>query len=115
MVAKGELWDGRLTVDASHVIVNLASREYSRCVEAYLCPGDRFITCVFGELSGGRVIQKGVHAKMARGEMVRFMAERRIEEPEDMQSFCRLGYQFCEELSSDTEYIFVKTGNMEFA
>lgn len=95
--------------DGSHVIVNLASGEYSKCIQGYLCPEDRFITCVFGELSGDRVIQKGVYAKMARGEMVRFMAERRMEEPEEMRSFCRLGYRFREELSSDTEYIFIKT------
>ena len=95
--------------DASHVTVNLASKEYSKCIEAYLKPEDRFITCVFGELSGDRIIQKGVYAKMARGEMVRFLAEHQITEPEEMRSFCGLGYRFREELSTDTEYIFVKT------
>lgn len=109
-----DFWGKRLyeeTVDTSHVIVNLASKEYSRCIEAYLKPEDKLITCVFGELSGKKVIQKGVYAKMARGEMVRFMAERRITEPEEMRDFCRLGYQFRKELSSDREYIFIKTGN----
>lgn len=95
--------------DASHVTVNLASKEYSKCIEAYLKPEDRFITCIFGELSGDRIIQKGVYAKMARGEMVRFLAEHQITDPEEMRSFCGLGYRFREELSTDTEYIFVKT------
>lgn len=94
--------------DDSHVIVNLASKEYSRCIETYLQPEDRFITCIFGELSGGRVIQKGVYVKMARGEMVRFMAENRIAEPEELQKFCRLGYRFQDKLSTDTEYVFIK-------
>ena len=35
---------------------------------------------------------KGTYAKMARGEMVRFMAENRIENPEDIKKFDRLGY-----------------------
>ena len=43
---------------------------------------------------------------MARGEMVRFMAERRIENPTDIQKFNRLGYRFREDLSSEKEYIF---------
>ena len=30
-------------------IMNLASKEYSRCLEKYLQPDDRFITCIFGE------------------------------------------------------------------
>lgn len=54
------------------------------------------------------MIQKGVYAKMARGEMVRFIAENRITEPEEIQNFCGLGYQFRKEMSSDTEYIFIK-------
>lgn len=76
------LWGCNLyeeVADDSQVIVNLASKEYSKCIEPYLKPEDRFITCVFGELSGEKVVQKGVYAKMARGEMVRFMAEKKIE------------------------------------
>lgn len=106
-----DFWGNRLygeVVDNSHVIINLASKEYSKCIEAYLLPEDRFITCIFGELSNGKVIQKGVYAKMARGEMVRFMAENNVAEPEEMKEFGGLGYQFMEALSTDTEYVFVK-------
>ena len=46
---------------------------------------------------------------MARGEMVRFMAERGIEDVEEIRRFDRLGYQFQEELSSDREYIFIRS------
>ena len=91
------------------MILNLASKEYSRCIEKYLKPEDTFITCVFGEWKSGKVIQKGTQAKMARGEMVRFMAERGIEDVEEIRRFDRLGYQFQEELSSDREYIFIRS------
>ena len=106
-----DFWGSSLyeeVVDDSHVIVNLASKEYSKCIEPCLKPEDRFITCVFGELSGGKVIQKGVYAKMARGEMVRFMAEHNLADVEEMKSFDRLGYQFCEELSSETKLVYLK-------
>lgn len=88
-------------------IVNLASKEYARCVESYLQPEDTFLTCIFGQLKDGKIIQKGTQAKMARGEMVRFMAEREIRDLEQIKSFDRLGYCFCENLSSEKEYVFI--------
>lgn len=106
-----EFWGSRLydeVVDDSHVIINLASKEYSKCIEAYLRPEDKFISCIFAELANGKLIQKGVYAKMARGEMVRFLAENQITEPKAMREFCSLGYQFREDLSTDTKYVFVK-------
>lgn len=106
-----EYWGDKLyqeVTDESGVIVNLASKEYSRCIERYLTEKDTYITCVFGELEGEKIVQKGVYAKMARGEMVRFMAEYEIENPEEMKQFDRLGYQFCAKRSSDREYCFLK-------
>ena len=44
--------------------------------------------------------------KMARGEMVRYMAEKEIENPADVQTFDRLGYNFRRDLSSEIEYVF---------
>ena len=99
----------RAVMDDSHILINLASKEYSNCIEKYLKPGDRYITCVFGEPVGGKIVQKGVYAKMARGEMVRFMAGIRAEEPEQMKDWGWSGYHFDEELSSDTDYIFIRT------
>ena len=88
-------------------IINLASKEYSGCIEKYLDPQDTYITCVFGELRGDKIIQKGTLAKMARGEMVRFMSENSIREPEGIKEFNRLGYHFEKELSSEKEFIFL--------
>ena len=69
---------------------------------------DRCITCVFGELVNGKVVQKGVYAKMARGEMVRFMAGIQAEKPEQIKNFDWSGYQFDEGRSSEMEYVFVR-------
>lgn len=92
--------------DDSGVIINLASKEYSKCVEKYLQPGDHYLTCSFVEQAGGKLVTKGTYAKMARGEMVRYMAENNVEAPEEIKGFNHLGYVFREELSSDTEYVF---------
>ncbi len=106
-----EYWNGRIyreILDNSRIIINLASQEYSKCVEDYLSEEDRFITCIFGEMQKGKVIQKGTYAKMARGEMIRFLAENQVRQPEEMKDFRGLGYRFREELSGEEEYVFVK-------
>lgn len=106
-----DFWGSRLyeeVIDDTHIIVNLASKEYSKCIEKYLKPKDQYITCVFGEIFNGKVVQKGTYAKMARGEMVRFMAENNISEIEDIKEFDRLGYKYNIEQSTDVQYVFVK-------
>lgn len=57
----------------------------------------------------GRVVQKGVYAKMARGEMVRFMAGIHAEDPEQIKTFDWSGYHFDEDRSSTDEYVFIRT------
>ena len=89
-------------------ILNLASQEYSRCVSAHLTDGVQFITCLFCERKNGKLIEKGTLCKMARGEMVRFMAENRIQTPEQVQAFERLGYRFRPEGSDADTYLFLK-------
>ena len=87
-------------------IINLASKEYSVCVSKYLPENVRFITCVFGEEKDGKVIEKGTMCKMARGEMVRFMAENQIEDPEQIKFFDRLGYRFTPTHSDENLFVF---------
>lgn len=104
-------WGSKLYKEVSsedYITINLASKEYSKCIEAYLRTEDRFITCVFGEMSGGKVVQKGTYAKMARGEMVRFMAENQIAKPEELREFEGLGYRYSKALSDETSYVFLK-------
>jgi len=91
-------------------VINLASREYSACVSRYVPEGARFVTCVFGERKGDKVVEKGTQCKMARGEMVRYMAERRVTGPEELRAFDRLHYRFAPEQSDDAVYVFIRGG-----
>ena len=111
-----EFWGDSLyheVLPSDKTIVNLASKEYSKCIEKYLQPQDRMITVIFGELISGKIVQKGVYAKMARGEMVRYAAEINALTPEQLQSFDR-GYSFDDKRSTDSQYIFVRN-NSQFA
>lgn len=64
------------------------------------------ITIDFQELKNGRWKTVGVHAKMARGEMVRFIAERQIKKPAELQAFHDFEFKFTPEVSSQDHYVF---------
>ena len=68
----------------------------------------RFLGVRFGELIDGKFREKGTQGKMARGTMVRWMAENRVEDPEDLQRFDLLDYRFSPERSGEDQYIFVR-------
>lgn len=106
-----EFWGDRLyqsLAEGDRTIINLASKEYSRCIENYLKPEDQYITVEFGEWKEGKVVQKGTLAKMARGEMVRFLAENQIQDVRDMKEFQALHFSYSTECSSETTYVFLK-------
>lgn len=96
-------------IDDSNIIINLASKEYSKCVEPYLKKKDVYITCTFKEYDKEKPVQKATYAKMARGAMVRYMAENNIQNIEDIKNFNTYGYKYEEKLSSKKEFIFVKS------
>ena len=89
-------------------ILNLASKEYSVSVSKYLPPSVRFITCVFAEEKAGKLIEKGTMCKMARGEMVRYMAENRVTVPLELRNFRRLDYVFDEMHSDECTFTFIR-------
>ena len=88
---------------ASHAgtcVVNLASVEYAKAVLPHLDQGSRCVTCIFGEdLRAGKPVQRSTASKTARGSMVRWMAENRIEDPAELVRF-DVGYAFSADLSS---------------
>ena len=108
-----EYWADKIAnslFEETNLIINLASKEYSKCVEKYLknSPGTKFITCVFGEINGDKVIEKGTLAKMARGEMVRYLAQNNVYDLEGLKRFDKLGYKYSQEKSNENTYVFIK-------
>ena len=90
------------------LVVNLASKEYSRAVEPHLPASVRMLTCVFGELQGEKVVEKGTICKMARGRMVRWLAEQGITQPEGLLAFQELGYRFSPARSSENRLVYIR-------
>ena len=95
-------------IEDDHLIINLASKEYAQTITPYLHDEDQMITLIFGEEIDGKIKQKGTFAKMARGEMVRYLAENNIQNKEDIKAFNELEYRYSEEHSNDHQYVFIK-------
>ena len=92
--------------DKNDVVINLASKEYSKNIAPYLSDKRQMITIDFQEQKNGQWKTVGVHAKMARGEMVRFISENELKQPEELQQFDDFGFQFVAEESTPSRYVF---------
>lgn len=88
-------------------VVNLASQEYASAVDLARLDAP-VITPVFKERKGDKLRTIGVYTKRARGRMTRFVIQNRIEQPTELQQFDWDGYQYRSELSSETEWWFVR-------
>ena len=106
-------WGSRLAdqlAAETDLVLNLASKEYSRAVEPHLPPAARFLTCTFGDLKDGKVIEKGTMCKMARGQMVRWLAENNVTNPEDIKDFSDLDYRYSPAHSAQDNFVFIRGG-----
>ncbi len=106
-----DFWGDKLykeLVRRDKVILNLASKEYSKVIEPYLKEDVRYVTCIFGSMQDGKIKVKGTEAKMLRGEMVRWLSLNQIEEPERVREFEGLGFSYCPAFSGEAEYVFLK-------
>ncbi len=98
----------RALAEETDLVINLASREYSRAVEPFLPASVRFVTCTFGEEKDGKVVEKGGACKMARGQMTRWMAQEGITRAEDLKEFRDLDYRFAPARSGENHLVFLK-------
>lgn len=114
---------------APDVVVNLASVEYARAVTPYFGGSDgsdgtaagghgsvkegtpespEHLTCLFGTVRDGKLVQKATEAKAARGSFVRWCAERAVENPTDLRGFDAMGFALDEGLSTAGTLVFVR-------
>ncbi|MBQ9058094.1 MAG: peroxide stress protein YaaA [Atopobiaceae bacterium] len=105
-------WGSRLAealAEEFDMLINLASVEYAKAVVPYCSDLNLpVLTCLFGKLKDGKLIQRSTEAKAARGSFCRWCAEHAIEQIDDMRAYCERGYRFDEELSDDNYFVFVE-------
>ncbi len=110
-----DFWENRLAEAAQEVvqnhkdktIISLASNEYIKAIpkKSLKVP---FLTCHFKEIKEGTPKVIGIFAKRARGMMAHFMLAGRIEQPEGLKAFAMDRYQFSQEHSTETDYVFMR-------
>lgn len=88
-------------------IINLASQEYAKTIRPYLAPQQPFVTVVFGSLVNGQLKVKATLAKMARGEMVRFLAEHQVQTVAAVTRFDHPDWQYAPVRSTASELVFI--------
>lgn len=110
-----QFWGHRITEQLNEALqehrnptlINLASQEYFRAVDAKKLNA-HVITPVFKENKNGQFKTIAVYAKRARGMMANFIVEKKIDIPEQLKTFNEGHYAYHEPLSSKSEWIFIR-------
>ena len=89
------------------VLINLASNEYFKSIQPGSFPYE-IITPVFKESYGAGYRNVTVYAKKARGMMLRFIIQNRINNPEYLKAFEEDGYCLNNDLSTQKEWVFCR-------
>lgn len=90
------------------VIVNLASEEYAKVVRRFLREDDIFIDIDFKVHKNGKLKTLATLAKMARGQMIKYIVKNKINNPEDLKNFTFDNYKFSHSLSTSQKFVFIK-------
>lgn len=97
------------TQKAGGILINLASLDVMGALnKVKLQAKVRIVTPEFKEFRKGKYETIRTYAKMARGEMTRYILLNRLDKPEDIRNFEWDGFHYCAELSDEQKYIFVK-------
>lgn len=108
-----KFWDNKITetlnseIGENEFLVNLASNEYFKVIDKKII-GAPIITPQFKDYKNGKLKMISFFAKKARGMMVRYIIDHDINDMEGLKGFDYDGYSFNEELSSESEFVFVR-------
>lgn len=107
-------WGNKLTdavnqqlIQSGKPLVNLASNEYFKAIKPKLLNSD-VITPQFKDWKNGQYKMISFFAKRARGLMVRYAIDHKIEQVEDLKYFDYDGYQFAADLSNEKDWVFTR-------
>jgi cytoplasmic iron level regulating protein YaaA (DUF328/UPF0246 family) len=89
------------------VILNLASGEYMKSINRNLLKA-KIIDFDFLEYKNDEYKPIVIYIKKARGMMVRYVVENRIEDVEDLKGFSAGGYWFNPQMSTETKFVFTR-------
>lgn len=85
-----------------NVILNLASKEYSKLINS-----DKLIDFEFLENSNGKLKQISTNSKKMRGFTLNYIVKNRITDIEKLKNIALNGYVFNEEMSGEKKFVYI--------
>jgi len=108
-----EFWKHKITekineeLEEDEVFVNLASNEYFKAIDTKSLKVP-VITCTFKDFKNGEYKAIMTFAKLARGYMTRYIFDNECKTVDDLKGFNYEGYGFSEDMSGDSELVFIR-------
>jgi len=108
-----DFWQNKLTnelnksLKKSDFVLNLASNEYSKAINFKELKAP-VIDFKFYEMKNGKPKTIVVYTKNARGLVVRYCAQNKVEKLEEVKSFNLENYLFNDELSTEKTFVFTR-------
>jgi len=96
-----------LNEDEEKLIVNLASNEYFKAIDKNILKA-QILDIVFKEKKNDTYKVIGIYAKRARGLMIDYIIRNRLIDTEALKEFSDEGYQYNQELSGDSTWVYVR-------
>lgn len=93
------------SASAQPVLINLASNEYFKAVRKKVLDAT-IITPRFEDKKNGQYKVISFYAKKARGLMVKYAADNKLTNAEQLKAFNLAGYYYCEEASDEKTWVF---------
>ena len=93
------------------LVLNLASKEYTKTIRPFLKESDKFLTVDFKEVRDGKLKSIVSYMKQARGQMLKEIITRKIEDIEEVKKLNINGYVYDPYNSTADTLTFVRNGD----
>ena len=106
-----EFWKDLIYKEAyrdNDLVINLASKEYSKTITPYLKEGDKFISIDFKDIRDGKAKSVVAWMKQARGRMVKEIISKKITKVEEIKEIEIDGYKYDPSYSSEDKLVFIR-------
>ena len=91
------------------LIINLASKEYTKTIRPFLKKDDKFLSLSFKDDKDGKLRSYTAWMKQARGKMLKEIISKKIEDPEDIKKLEVNGYKYDPYNSTENEYVYIRS------
>lgn len=93
------------------LVLNLASKEYTKTIRPFLKDSDKFLTVDFKEVRDGKLKSIVSYMKQARGQMLKEIITRKIEDIDEVKKLKINGYIYDPYNSTPDTLTFVRKGD----